>query len=304
MGKKNSIISSIIFKFLSPVHLFQIIKLQRNRKKTERVYDDAQLKLYHKIMPGDFLHYGYFTDPAVHPGEISLHQFYRAQLQYAENLLQHISDTENDILDVGCGMGGLLKLMNEKNWKAIGVTPDKNQTKYIRETYPNAIHECRFEDFPAVDFTNHFGTIITSESLQYLQLDIALSIIQQTMKQGGKWIACDYFKLGEAGEKSGHNFALFVEKLKANGFKITFQQDITPHILPTIAFVHIWAKQVVLPLKDFGVEKIKVKAPGIFYALQNAMPQIDAKIQKNIDTIDPVLFAKHKQYLLMVIERI
>jgi cyclopropane fatty-acyl-phospholipid synthase-like methyltransferase len=302
--KKSKILSSIINRFLNPKHLYNVIKLQRNRKKTERVYDDAQLKLYHKIMPGDFLHYGYFADANIKAGEISLHQFYRAQLQYAENLLQHVTDTQNEILDVGCGMGGLLKLMNEKKWKAIGVTPDVNQAKYIRETYPNKIHECRFEDMPTIGYEKHFGTIITSESLQYLQLDDALPIIESTLKVGGKWIACDYFKIGEASEKSGHNYNLFLDKLKTNGFTITHQQDITPHILPTIAFVHLWATQVVQPLLTFGEEKMKVKAPGIHYAMQEALPEINAKIQKNIDVVDPIIFAKQKQYLLMVIERI
>jgi cyclopropane fatty-acyl-phospholipid synthase-like methyltransferase len=301
--KKEKLLSGLSKKFLNPFELRKIYLLQKNRKRVERVYDDAQLKLYHKIMPGDFLHYGYFKDPNIKPGDISLNQFYQAQLVYAEQLIDRITDTANPILDVGCGMGGLLRIMNERKMNAIGLTPDINQIKHITNTYPNKTMHCRFEDMPSGEYEQHFGTVLTSESLQYLNLDIALPTIQKILKHGGKWIACDYFKFGEAHEKSGHNFQEFLKKLDANGFQITFQQDITPHILPTISFVHLWATQVVVPLKDFGVEKMQVKAPGIYYALQNVFPRIDQKIQKNIDTIDPAIFAKQKQYILMQIER-
>ena len=300
---KKSIVKLLLHKLYKPAELWKIYKLQKNRKQTHRVYDDAQLKLYHQIMPGDFLHYGYFEDAKTHGGEISLHQFYRAQLLYANKILDLVTDTTNTILDVGCGMGGLLKLMNNKNWNGIGVTPDVNQVQYIGNTYNNLVHHCKFEDMPTVNYQHHFGTIITSESLQYLHLPTALPIIQQTLKTGGKWIACDYFRLGEATEKSGHHFSTFLQMLDEHGFTITYQQDITPHILPTLSFVHIWATQVCMPLVNFGAEKLQTKAPGIHYAIQDAIPEIFAKINKNIEIVNPATFAKQKQYVLMVIER-
>jgi cyclopropane fatty-acyl-phospholipid synthase-like methyltransferase len=301
--KKVSIIKLLLHKLWKPTQLWQIYKLQKNRKHIHKVYGDAELKLYHQIMPGDFLHYGYFEDPQTQGGEISLHQFYRAQLLYATKILDLVTDTKNAILDVGCGMGGLLKLMNDKQWHAIGVTPDANQVQYIGKTYNNKVHACKFEDMPTTEYQQYFGTIITSESLQYLHLPTALPVIQQTLKAGGKWIACDYFRLGEATEKSGHDYNTFLQLLDEHGFAITFQQDITPHILPTLSFVHIWATQVCMPLVNFGAEKIQTKAPGIHYAIKDAIPEIFAKINKNVEIVNPTTFAKQKQYLLMVIER-
>jgi cyclopropane fatty-acyl-phospholipid synthase-like methyltransferase len=302
--EKKKIFPEILKRLLYPKHLFKVIQLQRNRKKVERVYDDAQLKLYHKIMPGDFLHYGFFKDINIKAIDISLGQVYKAQLEYAYQIIDLIKDFSNPVLDIGCGMGGLLRIMNERNLQAIGITPDINQIQYIRNTYPNQVIAARFEDMDTKGFVEHFGTVLTSESLQYLKLDDALPLIQKILKTGGQWISCDYFKLGEAGEKSGHNYKIFLEKLAAHGFKITMEKDITPNVLPMIDFVHLWATQVVLPLKEFGVGKLKVKAPGFYYAVENSLPEIDAKIQKNIDTINPELFKQHKQYLLMVIERV
>ena len=66
------ILSPLLKKLLNPIAVYRIIKLQRNRKKVERVRDDAQLKLYSQILKGDFLHYGYFDDPTIKPEDISL----------------------------------------------------------------------------------------------------------------------------------------------------------------------------------------------------------------------------------------
>jgi cyclopropane fatty-acyl-phospholipid synthase-like methyltransferase len=299
---KKSLLHLLLHKFWKPSELYKIYKLQKSRKQQNNAYNDAELKLYHKIMPGDFLHYGYFENPNITGAEISLQQFYSAQLRYATNILQLVSDTTHPILDIGCGMGGLLQLMNKQNWNAIGVTPDKNQTKYIAATYQNKIHDCKLEDMPTDSYNNYFGTIITSESVQYLQLPIALPIIKKIMKQNGKWIACDYFRIGDATEKSGHHLQSFMQLLEAHHLTITYQQDITANILPTLDFIHIWATQVVLPLLQFGEEKMLVKAPGIHYGIQDAIPEIFNKINKNIDIINPTTFATQKQYLLMVIE--
>jgi cyclopropane fatty-acyl-phospholipid synthase-like methyltransferase len=299
-----SIVGSIVKRFLYPHHLYRVIKLQRNRKKVERVYDDAQLKLYSELLPKDFLHYGYFEDPNINPLDISINHLYKAQEDYGWQIINHITDYNNPVLDIGCGMGGLLALMQSKNLRAVALTPDKNQVKHVREKYKGVqVLDCRFEDMPANDFTSHFGTVVTSESLQYLKLDEALPLINKILKPGGRWVACDYFKKGEAGEKSGHNWQIFTNKLQQNGFKITYQRDITPNVLPTIAYVYMWANQIGMPVKEFALGKLKVKAPGIYYAVSEAIPMLEAKINKNIDTINPTIFSANKQYVLMVIER-
>lgn len=74
--------------------------------------------------------------------------------------------------------------------------------------------------------------------------------------------------------------------------------------MPTIAYVYMWATQIGMPVKDFIEGKLQIKAPGIYYALQEALPEIEQKINKNIDTINPEIFAANKQYVLMVIERV
>ncbi|MCW3126959.1 MAG: methyltransferase domain protein [Bacteroidetes bacterium] len=298
------IASGIIKRLLYPHHLWRVISLQWNRKKVNRTYDDAQLKLYHQLLPGDFLHYGYFSDPAIEPQDITLRMVYDAQEQYGQNIVDLITDKESEILDIGCGMGGLLRLMNKQGYKSIALTPDKNQVHHISQTYPNEILGIRFEDMEMTGNKERFGTVITSESLQYLDQDISLPMISALLKPNGRWIACDYFRIGDAAEKSGHEWPSFLEKLSKYGLKIISQRDITPHILPTIGYVNMWATQIGMPIKDFALGKLKVKAPGLHYALEGSLPLIEQKIDKNIKTIDPVEFAAKKKYMLLVIEKV
>lgn len=303
MGSGKKITGSILKRLLLPHHLYRVIKLQRGRKRPDRVYEDPQLKLYHDILPGDFLHYGYFDQKDIHPLDMSINMIYKAQERYGEKLVELVTDAQHPVLDIGCGMGGLLRIMNERNLKAIGLTPDKNQAAHIRKTYKNDLLESKFEDMDAEAYAQHFGTVITSESLQYLDLPVSLRLIDSILKPGGKWIACDYFKTGAAGEKSGHNWEYFTHHLDEGGFRIVYQEDITPNILPTIAYVHHWATQIGLPVKEFLTGKMKVKAPGFYYVLEEALPLIDEKLNKNIKTVDPAIFAENKKYILMVIER-
>lgn len=268
-----------------------------------RVYDDPQLKLYHRLLPGDHLHYGYFDDPHVAAVDISLGMIYRAQERYAELLADLVTDPDRMVLDIGCGMGGLLGVLNKRGIKALGLTPDKNQAKHIQSTYPNELLQSRFEEMSPMGREGAFGTVITSESLQYLDLKQAIPLIDKLLAANGRWVACDYFRAGAAAEKSGHYWDYFVKQLEEHGFHITYQQDITPHILPTISFVHHWSAKVMLPLLEFGEEKLSVKSPGWFYILQDFLKSLHVKINKNLSTVDPAEFAAKKKYLLMVIER-
>lgn len=297
-------VKSVIKRLVYPKHLWKVISLQRNRKKGDRAKDDAQLKLYAQMLPSGFLHYGYFKDAAVRPEDISLNMLEQAQLDYAIKLADLILDKESPALDIGCGMGGLIKVLKDKGMNPIALSPDRNQIAYISEKYPDVKNfECKFEDMPVAGYEQKFGTLITSESLQYLKIDKALPLMQTLLKPGGRWIACDYFRVGEATERSGHNWQLFEAALKEHGFKIVFEEDITPHILPTIAYAHMWGTRIALPLKEYLFSKLKTKQPGFHYALEHALTGIDASIAKNMETVNPQTFASQKKYVLLAMER-
>lgn len=303
--KGSQVVKSIIKRFVYPKHLWKVISLQRSKKRGDRAYDDAQLKLYGQMLPSGFLHYGYFKNANVKPEDISLNMLEQAQLDYALKLADLIIDNDSPVLDIGCGMGGLVRVLQERKLNPIALSPDRNQIAYISKQYPNVkTFECKFEDMPTAGYEQKFGTLITSESLQYLKLDKALPLMDELLKPGGRWIACDYFRFGEATERSGHNWENFKERLKAAGFKITFEEDITSHIVPTIAYAHMWGSRIALPLKDYIFSKIKTKQPGIYYAMSEAIDSINVSIDLNMETVNPSTFANQKKYVLLVMERI
>ncbi len=302
--EKKTLWQGTVKKVINPLNLVKVVQLEKNRKVTARSANDAQLKLYSKILKGDFLHYGYFDDRDISAEDISFSMIYKAQERYAEKILDLIPNGESKkhVLDVGCGMGGLLGMLNTRGHKAIGLTPDINQVQYIREHYPNPTLHCRFEEIPTAEYQGAFDVIITSESLQYLNLDQSLPLIKTLLRPGGCWIACDYFRTHpESFEKSGHIWEDFETRLKQLNFNLESTEDITPHILPTIAFAHLWGTRVGVPVLDFLIEKLKVKNPGWYYLAEDVIPQLLEKVESNLKVVDPLQFSATKKYMLMKI---
>lgn len=201
--KAGAVARSIAGRVLHPGHLIHAVKLQRARKKNKRAYDDAQLATLARILPGGFLHYGYFDDPDRAPEEISLNDLARAQKRYAELLIELADDKSSPVLDVGCGMGAMAGMLLERGFAPVALTPDRLQAEHVRRTYRDVpLIQSKFEDLPdPEEHAGRYGTVFTSESLQYLKLDRALPLMEKILKPRGRWIACDYFRIGAAHEK-------------------------------------------------------------------------------------------------------
>ena len=199
--KSSNVKGKLAKKLLRPNNFLKFVKLLGTSANHQRVNDDAQLKLYSKILPNEFLHYGYFDDPNVNSENLSFKDLENAQLRYAEKILEQVVDTTNPILDAGCGMGGLSREIKQRGWTPVALTPDNTQINYISNKYPEIeLHHARYEDFPTESNKERFGTIIHSESLQYMNLDEALAVNDRVLKQGGRWIIIDYFRKGNAFE--------------------------------------------------------------------------------------------------------
>jgi cyclopropane fatty-acyl-phospholipid synthase-like methyltransferase len=302
--RTGSIIRSALKKVIYPRHLWKVIQLERGKKRRERTYDDPQLKLYSEILPGDFLHYGYFDDLKIQPQDISLNAIYLAQLRYAELILEKIEDRDSPVLDVGCGMGGLVKLMLDKGFNPVALSPDKTQVSYVKTRYAQVpVVESKFEDIHLEAHMNRYGTIITSESLQYLNLDASLPLLEKLLRPAGRWIVCDYFRVGPARERSGHQWDDFEKRVLSSGWRFVHQQDITSNVLPTISYAYMWGKNFARPVLNFALEKLQTKYPGAHYVLAEAIDRINGKLDSNLEVVNPETFAANKRYMLLVMEK-
>jgi len=293
-------------KLIYPSKLLQLSRLATKNKHSGRVTNDKQLKVYSQVLSADFLHYGYFDDPSIVPEALSLHDIEQAQLRYAQLLLGQISDKGAPVLDVGCGMGGLLNLLLEKGFSPFALTPDREQAQYVREKYSTVpIIEGKFEDMPEDRYRDFFGTIITSESLQYLDLDKAPRRVDRLLKTGGRWIVGDYFRITETRErKSGHVWEKFLEKLEGTSCKLVYQQDITRNVLPTLAYVDMWGRKAGLPAVTFSIEKLQKKHPAVYFLFAELIEDLRVYIADHLDLVSPEIFAREKKYMLLILEKV
>jgi hypothetical protein len=216
----------------------------------------------------------------------------------------------------------MLGLLRKTGHEVTGLTPDRFQVEHIGRDYPGIpVLHCRFEDMladgAAHRFRAHFGTVIHSESIQYMQPRGVFAVMREILAQGGTWIVADYFRDGEAGtgqpaaegpraaprERSGWRLDRFRTQLAENGFKVTDEADITRNVLPTLGFAHLLASRIGLPAVDFAVDKLRAKRPALHYVVENVAERIRAAARKSTAVIDPAGFAAHKRYLLMTIRR-
>ena len=68
----RKMLAGLFWRALNPIHLLKAARLHCNRKANRHAFVDAQLALVTKILPSDFLHYGYFDDPDLIPEEMKL----------------------------------------------------------------------------------------------------------------------------------------------------------------------------------------------------------------------------------------
>jgi MPBQ/MSBQ methyltransferase len=295
---------SLLGRSAHPGHLWKAFSLHRRRKANRRAFDDSRLAFYSQILPSDFLHYGFFDDISQTAEELSLGKFARAQSRYAELLIDLAGDPADPVLDVGCGMGGLSRMLKAKGFDPVALTPDRLQAASVNKILPGTpVIRCKFEKLDPEQHLAKFGTIFTAESLQYLKLDQSLPILEKILKPGGCWVACDYFLTKASADRTCHHWETFQERIADAGWKISYQRDVTQNVLPTLAFLHMLATRFGLPLMEFMTMRLRRKQPGIHHLLDGVLGKLQGVAADNVGLIDPAQFARDRQYMLLKLER-
>lgn len=293
---------SNITPFFNPIEWFRAYKFHKANAKFDKSQYDLELFLYSKILKNNMLHYGYFEDPDIKPEDISLKMVEDAQENYANNIINQIKDDQNPVLDVGCGMGGLAQMMHDKGLTVEVLTPNKNQIEFINHNQPYLTsHNCRFEDYSG---EGQFGTIINSESLQYIPLNQAFALVDKLLLPSGRWIIVDYFRTNDNGiNKSSHLLEDFLKHVEGHNWNIVYEQDITANALPTLKFANMYLERFLNPVKHFAYEKLRYKKAWLYYLTGRLRESIEKKIVKEQASIDPNKFANEKKYILFVLEK-
>src|SRR5690606_37849059 len=135
------------------------------------------------------------------------------------------------------------------------------------------------------------------------KLDRALPLMDHILAPGGRWVACDMFRIGPSRGKGGHNWNDFTDRVSAAGWEITYERDITPNVLPTLGLIHMFATNFGIHLLEFGLLKLRKKQPWLHYMLEDAVDMIGRSIDRNLEEVDPQQFVLHKKYVLLVLRR-
>ena len=303
--KVKTIVKHLLRKVINPKTFFMLIRIKRNKKKKkDHVYVDPYLKAYSNIFPGESLHFPFFSNPEIIPEDISLLDIKDGGIAYANLVIDKIIDKEAPVLDVGCGLGGLCKLLASNGYKPVGLTPDHFQYTYIKEKHPEIeIIKSKFEDIDCKHYNHYFGTVINAESLQYLKLDDVFPIIDAILMPGGHWIVCDYFRKEES-FKQQHYWDEFINRIGDMKWEILSQQDITKNVLPFLAFSYMFSKRLFLPLIDFFVDNLQEKKPGVYHLVEDSVHLLKSDIINRLRYIDPEIFSQERKYMLLVIKNV
>jgi len=263
---------------------------------------DLELELYSKILRNDALHYAYFDDIDIHAEDISFSMIEHAQNRYSEIIASKIVAKDDTILDIGCGMGALSKLLLSRNLKVEALTPDKNQRDYIAQKFPQlTVHHSKFENLKT---EKEFGTIINAESFQYINLDNAFGMADRILLPRGRWIIFDYFRIKSGGRnKSGHLLEDFIRKAVQHKWDIIEEIDATLNVLPTLQYVNMYAERIAKPLLHYGTQKLKHRQAWLYYMTEDLRKNLDKKIEKEASGINPAIFLNEKRYMLFVLQK-
>ena len=292
----------LILRVLNPFFWLRARQFKRQQKRDKGARQDAELMLYSHILRSDFLHYGYFDDPDKKPETISIADIEHAQLRYVEKVLERIQKGSSSLLDVGSGVGGILHYLREKAFEVEGLTPDPHQIQYIRAKYPDmTCHHTTLEEFST---TKQFEIITNFESFQYINMEQGMKRIDELLKPKGQWLMIDYFRKNNKGiNRSGHLWEDFLKTSDQMGWEITYQEDITRHVLPMLKYLYLYVERFGRPILSYAKAKLEVKKPMFYYFVQDYGERINRKIEKEVASIDPNKFIVEKKYMLISLQR-
>jgi MPBQ/MSBQ methyltransferase len=200
-------------------------------------YQNAALDYYLGLTGSSYLHYGYWESLPTSSEELTMRSLLAAQEAYIAKLLTFIPQEINNVLDVGCGIGGNARYLLDRGFTVEGLAPDLfQQQRFIDRTTGQApFHLTRFEDFQE---THTYDLLLFSESSQYIAADDLAHGAARLLKGGGYLLLADMMRSDGKYDKGIFSNCHVTSDLKATlvqtGFNLVKAEDISKRVAPTI----------------------------------------------------------------------
>lgn len=229
-------------------------------------YQNAAIDYYTGLTGTSYLHYGYWQPLPASSDDVTLPRMRVAQQAYATKLLDLIPPSVNTILDVGCGIGGNAKTMQERKYAVEGLAPDPlQQIKFVKYTDGKIpFHLSTFQDFKT---TKSYDLVLFSESSQYVSVADLATGTAQLLTAGGYLLLADMMR-SDANYTEGifsncHLNSDLKTALINAGFKLVECQDISAEIAPTIDLCISAFRTYGLSTIDYISALVKIAVPPI-----------------------------------------
>jgi MPBQ/MSBQ methyltransferase len=200
-------------------------------------YQNAAIDFYTGLTGTSYLHYGYWEPLPASVDDLTIPRLRVAQAAYATKLLDLIPAGVDQILDVGCGIGGNAKTMIERGFDVEALAPDPlQQQKFIKYTEGKVpFHLSKFEDYQT---DRKYDLVLFSESSQYISVADLATGTAKLLQPGGYLLMADMLR-SDANYTEGifancHVNSELHAGLVQAGFKLIQTEDISAAIAPTI----------------------------------------------------------------------
>ena len=138
-------------------------------------FDGLDLELFFctEILKLTSLHYGYWeeNEKLKEAGtKLTLDCLRDAQQKYTDVLIDAIPKNVESILDVGCGIGDVSRVLSKLEYNVTAISPDSNHAKYFENHLSKLTFlQTKFED---LDIDDKFDLVLMSESQNYFPTEI------------------------------------------------------------------------------------------------------------------------------------